>query len=129
MPKKTYYNIDLREIARNYMIDAGFSPDMPAAVEREVKDLSDDHPIERADSSVLDLRSLLWSSIDNVESRDLDQLEYAERLPQDRIRLMVAIADVDAFVPEGSATSRHAAKNTTSVYTGVTTFPMLPEEL
>lgn len=112
------------------MIENGFEPELPhdAALEMEALDGSTAPPQTR-DPQARDLRSLLWSSIDNSESRDLDQLEYAERLPGDRIRLLIAIADVDAFVPKDSAIDRHALQNTTSVYTGVRTFPMLPERL
>jgi len=76
-----------------------------------------------------DLRGLLWSSIDNDTSKDLDQIEWAEQLPDGRIRVLVGVADVDVRVAKGMALDRHAANETTSVYTGVTVFPMLPTEL
>jgi len=122
-------HLDLRAVARQAVIEAGFAPDLPNAVEREVDALDDSRASLAADSSARDLRSLLWSSIDNLESRDLDQVEYVERQTDGDIRVMVGIADVDAFVPAGSATDQHAAENATSVYTGVETFPMLPERL
>ena len=74
------------------------------------------------------MRSLLWSSIDNDTSRDLDQAEAAERVSAG-IRVLIAIADVDSDVPIGSPIDQYAAQQTTSVYTGVQTFPMLPEQL
>jgi exoribonuclease-2 len=75
------------------------------------------------------MRKVLWSSIDNNESRDLDQVEYVERLPDGRLRLLVGIVDVDVFVPKGSAVDQHAFVNTVSVYTPAIIFPMLPEQL
>ena len=76
-----------------------------------------------------DLRSLLWSSIDNDTSKDLDQIEWAEQLPDGRIRVLVGVADVDVRVAKGTVIDTHARSETTSVYTGVKVFPMLPPEL
>ena len=125
------HSIDLSAIAHQAMLDAGFAPDMPQSVTTELQGLKADEQ-NLADSSVRDLRSLLWSSIDDAKSRDLDQVEYVERLPDSLnrgVRVLIGIADVDARVRQGSAIDAHAAANTTSVYTGVRTFPMLPEEL
>src|SRR5688572_16685471 len=119
--------IDLRAIAHQTMLDEGFLPDISDQVTREVNDLDAAERLSENHSSIRDLRSLLWSSIDNEESRDLDQVEFAERQADGGIRLLVGIADVDAFVPKGSATDQYAAQNTISVYTGIEAFPMLPE--
>jgi exoribonuclease-2 len=108
------------------MLEAGFQPDFPPEVVREVLARK---PATHPGPSARDLRSLLWSSIDNDSSRDLDQVEVVERLPDGTLRLLVGIADVDGSVPKGSATDLHAAAEATSVYTGVATFPMLPSEL
>src|SRR5437762_9668613 len=110
------------------MVEAGFQQDFPADVAREVEALKEAAPENRG-PSVRDLRSLLWSSIDNDSSRDLDQVEYAENLSNGDTKLLVGIADVDSSVCKGSAIDRQAAAESTSVYTGVTTFPMLPAEL
>jgi exoribonuclease-2 len=83
----------------------------------------------KPDGSIKDLRRLLWSSIDNASSRDLDQIEWAERLPNGDIRVLIGIADVDALVPIGSPIDDHAEQNTVTVYTESKIFPMLPEEL
>src|SRR5438309_719026 len=77
----------------------------------------------------LDLRALPWASIDNDDSRDLDQLTVAEELAGDRVRVLVAVADVDALVAKDSPVDGHAQRNTTSVYTAARIFPMLPERL
>jgi exoribonuclease-2 len=114
---------DLRQIARAALTDAGFEPDFPAEVTRELEGASG-----RATDDARDIRALLWSSIDNRESRDLDQVEYVER-EGGSYRVLVGIADVDAYVPKGSAVDRHAAVNTVSVYTPAHVFPMLPERL
>lgn len=116
-------------MARRAMIENGFAPDMPPEVSLELQASGSEEPTAPDDSRVRDMRSVLWSSIDNHDSRDLDQVEFAERLPNGDIRLMIGIADVDAFVPKDSAIDRHAFQNTTSIYTGVRTFPMLPEQL
>ncbi len=109
------------------MIDEGFQPDFPPEAARQVDALKG-HAVAGTDAGVRDLRSLLWSSIDNDTSRDLDQAEVAERAPAG-IRVLIAIADVDTDVPIGSPIDQHASVQTTSVYTGIRTFPMLPEEL
>lgn len=116
-------------MARRVMFENGFEPDFPPGVAIELQGLESKRRIEQDDPSIRDLRALLWSSIDNSDSRDLDQIEYTERLAGDRIRLMIGIADVDAFVLKGSAIDRHAFEKTTSIYTAVKTFPMLPEQL
>ncbi len=77
----------------------------------------------------MDLRKLAWCSIDNDDSRDLDQLTVAQSMADGRIKVLVAIADVDALVVTGSPIDRHAQHNTTSVYTAAQVFPMLPEKL
>lgn len=106
----------------------GFDPDFPAAVMREVESMPGSLA-ERPAVGTRDLRALPWSSIDNRESRDLDQIEVAERRPDDTIVVRIAVADVDTLVPLGSHADTHASANTTSVYTGVAVFPMLPERL
>jgi exoribonuclease II len=128
MPNSRLNNkINVAKIARETMIEEGFKPDIPEAVDREVHLLDQQTILQSA--SPRDLRDLLWSSIDNVTSLDLDQVEYAEKQHDNSIRVLIGIADVAAFVPKGSATDFYSLENTTSVYTGVKTFPMLPEEL
>src|SRR5467141_562069 len=97
--------LDLKARARQAMLDAGFHPDFPAEVLREVQALQQPSPSATA-PTIRDLRSLLWSSIDNDTSRDLDQVEYAEALSNGAVRLLVGIADVDSTVSKGSATDR-----------------------
>ncbi|HEY3857673.1 MAG TPA: RNB domain-containing ribonuclease [Verrucomicrobiae bacterium] len=119
---------DFNRIAREEVIREGFQPDFPPKVTSEVA-VMQPAPVQSADASMSDLRSLLWSSIDNTESRDLDQVEWAEKLPDGKIRVLVGIADVDAVVACHSETDTHARANATSVYTGGPVFPMLPERL
>ncbi|MES1259929.1 MAG: RNB domain-containing ribonuclease, partial [Gemmatimonadota bacterium] len=121
--------VDLKALAHLEMVREGFEPDFPAAAMKDVAAMHDSAAAARAEPGVRDLRSLLWSSIDNPESRDLDQVEVAEKLANGDIKVMVGIADVDSLVPAGSANDTHAGKNTTSVYCGVVIFPMLPERL
>ncbi|HMG75358.1 MAG TPA: RNB domain-containing ribonuclease [Pyrinomonadaceae bacterium] len=123
----TKNHFDLAAIAHRAMIDNGFVADIPQSVLDELQSLKTKP--DALDSSMQDLRSLGWSSIDDRKSRDLDQVEYAEKLANGDIRVLVGIADVDALVRKGSAIDEHAAANCTSVYTGVKMFPMLPEEL
>ena len=122
------FHFNLVAAAHASMIEHGFQPDFPNGTDAEVCAIQA-HPEPPAASSAQDLRSLLWSSIDNDTSKDLDQIEWAEQLPDGRIRVLVGVADVDARVCLGSVIDGHAKSETTSVYTGVKVFPMLPAEL
>jgi exoribonuclease-2 len=122
-------HIDLQGVARQVMAAHGFEPDFPAAVQQQLAELKAHPPQVAPEADIRDLRNQLWSSIDNDTSRDLDQVEVAERLPDGGIRVLVGVADVDTFVPEHSPIDDHAQKETTTVYTGIRNFPMLPEEL
>jgi exoribonuclease-2 len=119
------HNFDFQRRARQEMLCEGFQPDFPPPVITETNSF---HPATQ-EGGGRDLRDLLWSSIDNAESRDLDQVEWAEPLTGGGIRVLVGIADVDAVVGDNSATDAHARGNATSVYTGGPVFPMLPERL
>ena len=121
-------NASLRTAAANAMRANGFLADFPADVMEEVAAISD-RAAQQMPPGTIDLRALVWSSVDNRESRDLDQIEVAERLPDGGIRVRIGVADVESLVPLGSHADVHAAANTTSVYTGVAVFPMLPERL
>jgi exoribonuclease-2 len=125
---KDHRSIDLKAIAWDAMAKYGFEPRFSEGVVREVSAL-DAGMLFASRNGARDLRALHWSSIDNHDSLDLDQLECCEPGPAGEIHVRVAIADVDLFVPKESRTDRHAARNTTSVYTGIVTFPMLPERL
>jgi len=110
------------------MIEHGFHPEFPTGTDEQLAAIKA-HPELPTAPGAQDLRSLLWSSIDNDTSKDLDQIEWAEQLADGRIRVLVGVADVDARVPSGSVISDHAQSETTSVYTGVKVFPMLPADL
>jgi VacB/RNase II family 3'-5' exoribonuclease len=117
----------LEEIARRAMQAYGFLPDFSGAALGELEPVR--HGDRAAESSGMDLRHLLWSSIDNDDSLDLDQLTVAEVLTEARVKVLVAVADVEALVRKDSAIDAHARHNTTSVYTAGGIFPMLPEKL
>ena len=126
MPSETNKAL-LRSIARRAMRERGLSPDFSPAAAAEAASLA--RPASEMPPSVRDLRDLRWASIDNDDSRDLDQLSVAEPLAGGAVRVLVAVADVDALVRRGSAIDAHAQANTTSVYTAAEIFPMLPENL
>jgi len=121
-------HFNLVAAAHAAMIEHGFQPEFPAGTDAELATIKA-HSVNLRDAAFKDLRGLFWSSIDNDTSKDLDQIEWAERLADGRIRVLVGVADVDARVLKGMAIDSHAQSETTSVYTGVTVFPMLPTEL
>jgi VacB/RNase II family 3'-5' exoribonuclease len=129
MPNANPSHLDLQTIAKEVMQRHGFNPDFPPQVPQQLADLKAHPPQIVAAGAIRDLRNLLWSSIDNDTSRDLDQIEVAERASNGDVKIMIGIADVDSFVPKQSAIDQHAARETTTVYAGVRNFPMLPEEL
>ena len=110
------------------MIEHGFEPDFPAGTEAELASIQAHSGVPGSDN-VMDLRRLLWSSIDNDTSKDLDQIEWAEQMSDGRVRILIGVADVDSRVAAGTVLDGHARSETTSVYTGVKVFPMLPVEL
>jgi VacB/RNase II family 3'-5' exoribonuclease len=129
MPNTSPSHVDLQAVAKDIMRQYGFEPDFPAGVQQQLMDLRAHPPAITSGATVRDLRSQLWSSIDNDTSRDLDQIEVAEQLPNGSVKVLVGVADLDAFVPRQSVIDQHAARETTTVYAGIRNFPMLPEEL
>src|SRR5664279_855964 len=119
--------IALQQIARKAMIARGLEPDFPPAVLTDLTKMTS--PAIFKSGQAKDMRDKLWCSIDNTESLDLDQLSCAEQLTDYKVRLFIAIADVDALIAAHSGIDDHACKNTTSVYTVAQIFPMLPEKL
>jgi exoribonuclease-2 len=126
-PPPTHHKSDLIEIARQAMIDRGLLPDFSPQVIQELTAIAGPAPVSV--DLVRDMRALLWCSIDNDDSRDLDQLSVSQELPGGAVKIFVAIAEVDALVAKSSAIDGHARQNTTSVYTAAQIFPMLPERL
>ena len=128
-----YHRSILQGIARRAMLERGLLPDFSTEALAELAMLQTrtgplDVPAD-GPHRIQDMRSLLWASIDNDDSRDLDQLTVAEAMDAGKVKIMVAIADVDSFVKKASAIDDHARHNTTSVYTAAEIFPMLPEKV
>ncbi len=123
----------LQGIARKAMLARGLLPDFSTEVLSELESLQapkfKEHQTENDLQGILDLRNQLWVSIDNDDSRDLDQLTSAQKITTDLTKILVAIADVDAVIKKGSLIDQHARHNTTSVYTAAEIFPMLPEKV
>lgn len=109
------------------MLERNMLPDFSSQALAELETIRG--PASNMAGPARDLRHLLWCSIDNDDSRDLDQLTFAEALPGDGVKVLVAVADVDALVKKDTAIDQHARQNTTSIYTEAKTFPMLPEKL
>jgi exoribonuclease R len=126
-PDDRDHRSSLQRIAYRVMLERGLLPEFSAQAAEELKKLPETIP--PIDKSVRDLRDLLWCSIDNDDSNDLDQLTVALGVPGKAVKILVAIADVDALVKKSSAIDEHARHNTTSVYTAAQIFPMLPEKL
>jgi ribonuclease R len=128
-----HHRSTLQGIARRAMLERGLLPDFSAGVLAELEHLQEPefkaHQIEKDPNGIRDLRKLLWVSIDNDDSRDLDQLTTAQEMTTDLTKIWVAIADVDAAIKKGSLIDQHARHNTTSVYTAAEIFPMLPEKV
>jgi exoribonuclease-2 len=116
---------NLSLLAREAMLERGLEPEFPPSAVQQAEQLQG----PARDLAISDQRHLAWCSIDNDDSRDLDQLTVGERLVGGSVRIHVAIADVDALVPKGTPLDTHAKSNTTSVYTPARIFPMLPERL
>jgi VacB/RNase II family 3'-5' exoribonuclease len=121
------HSFDLAAAAFTEMVRQGFHPDFPTGTQEQVARIRSVGPVITA-ANVRDLRALLWSSIDNDTSRDLDQIEFADRV-DGGIRVRIGVADVSASVAKGSPIDRHAADQTKTVYTATRNFPMLPNEL
>lgn len=121
----------LQTIADRVMIQRGLLPDFSKEVLAELERLRPliDKPAKDALSATRDMRNLPWASIDNDDSLDLDQLTVAQAMPAGRVSIMVAIADVDSLVHQGTALDKHAQHNTTSVYTAAKIYPMIPDLL
>jgi exoribonuclease-2 len=119
----------LKSIAHRAMLDRDLLPDFSPEALAELEQIQHSAAVAKDSNTIQDQRSLLWASIDNDDSRDLDQLTVAGILHTDKVKILVAIADVDSAVKNNSAIDKHARHNTTSVYTAAELFPMIPEKL
>ena len=117
----------LESIARRVMLERDLLPDFSPDALAQLDQIK--APAVTQDGTIRDMRGLLWASIDNDDSLDLDQLTVAEQMPGNQVKILVSIADVDALIKDGSAINEHAKHNTTSVYTAAEIFPMLPVKL
>jgi VacB/RNase II family 3'-5' exoribonuclease len=127
MPQDKAGSADLKSIARRAMLEHGLEPDFSAAALQQLQAVTG--AASDGAAAIRDLRALPWCSIDNDDSRDLDQLSVAQPLGGGAVRILVAVADVDATVAAGSPLDEHARTNTTSVYTPAQIFPLFPERL
>ncbi len=133
MTNEIHHHAILKSIAHRAMLERGllpdFSPEAIAELGRLQPTTIAENERDEGHLEIRDMRKLLWASIDNDDSRDLDQLTVAEAISSDQVKILVAIADVDSFVKDGSAIDEHARHNSTSVYTAAEIFPMLPERV
>jgi exoribonuclease II len=127
---RRHHRADLARIATSVMLERGLEPEFSDKVARQLAKITGAaDAVAAGDAQMVDLTQLLWCSIDNDDSEDLDQLTVCEVRKDGKVKLLVAIADVDALVKPGTAIDDHAQTNTTSVYTSARIFPMLPERL
>jgi ribonuclease R len=124
----TQNRITLQNIARRVMLTRGLLPEFSSQAVSELATIQAPAKVSQA-TKARDLRALLWASIDNDDSEDLDQLTFAEAMPEGKTKILVAVADVDALVKKNSAIDQDASHNTTSIYTAAQIFPMLPAKL
>jgi len=122
-----YSRKDIARIATHAMVERGLEPEFSPAVLHQLDKIN--APGEDLDPHIFDLTDLLWCSLDNDDSRDLDQLTVAEELKNGLIKIFVAIADVDSVVKKDTPIDQHAKMNAASIYTSARIFPMLPEKL
>jgi len=127
MDSRSHHRADLQRVARQALRDRGLLPDFESGVFRQLRDIHG--PATESGGDIRDLRGLLWCSIDNDDSKDLDQLSVAEDLGGGDVRILVAIADVDVLAVRGTPIDAHAGQNSASVYVAGHVYPMLPELL